>query len=251
VSDQQRDAVRRPARRDPETRARDHQQIDRLTDDLLPDLIDSLAASGLGELEVREDDWRIRLRLPGLRAATGDVARGADRAARGSVSTGSTASPPGKGQTAASGSPATAGAGSTAGNGATLSGPLALGATGVTAGTGAASAGAPGTPDGRSNGTNPSASGPHRVIAISPAVGIFQPRAELRAGARVRQGDRLGAVDLLGVPQDVVAPEDGIVVDTLAESGEGVEYGQDLVIIEPARGRHGADALPTTPVTES
>jgi biotin carboxyl carrier protein len=117
------------------------------------------------------------------------------------------------------------------------------------------------TMDGRSNGTGPTpveagtpgaagAAGPHRVIAISPAVGIFQPRPEIRAGARVRQGDRIGAVDLLGVPQDVVAPEDGIVVDTLAEPGEGVEYGQDLVIIEPARSRSGAEGL-ATPVTES
>src|SRR3954470_6772340 len=62
-------------RRDPETRRRDHDAIHRLTDAVLPDLIDRLASSGLGEIEVREDDWRIRLRRPST------TTRGGDRAA--------------------------------------------------------------------------------------------------------------------------------------------------------------------------
>ena len=49
---------------------------------------------------------------------------------------------------------------------------------------------------------------------------------------RVRAGDRLGAVDMLGVAQEVVAPMDGIVGTSLVEAGEAVEYGQDLVTIE-------------------
>jgi acetyl-CoA carboxylase biotin carboxyl carrier protein len=207
VTDDRRDppADRRPPRRDPQTRARDHEQIDRLADELLPELIDRLAASGLGELEVREDDWRIRLRLPDAAAAATPDARRSGRA------------------------PATPQAPRT---GLALTAPLT-----------------PVTADSRTNGSAPAAApaGPHRVIALSPAVGVFQPRPELRAGTRVRQGDRLGVVDLLGVPQDVVAPEDGIVVDTLAENGEGVEYGQDLVVIEPARPRPAGEPL----VTES
>jgi biotin carboxyl carrier protein len=74
--------------------------------------------------------------------------------------------------------------------------------------------------------------GVHRAVATSPAVGIYQPRTEARAGTRVRAGDRIGSVDMLGVPQDVVAPADGIVGASLAESGEAVEYGQELVVIE-------------------
>mgnify|MGYP000238690566 CR=1 FL=1 len=72
------------------------------------------------------------------------------------------------------------------------------------------------------------------AIATSPAVGVFQPRPEARAGTRVRAGDRLGAVEMLGVPQDVVAPAAGIVGATLVESGQAVEYGQELVVIELA-----------------
>ena len=34
------------------------------------------------------------------------------------------------------------------------------------------------------------------------------------------------------MPQDVIAPSDGVVVETLADNGEGVEYGQDLVVLE-------------------
>jgi biotin carboxyl carrier protein len=47
-------------------------------------------------------------------------------------------------------------------------------------------------------------------------------------------GDRLGAVDLLGVPQEVVAPADGIVGASLVEPGQAVEYGQELIVIELA-----------------
>ena len=43
---------------------RDHEAIGRLADDLLPALIAKLAASGLGEIEVRENGWKARLRKP-------------------------------------------------------------------------------------------------------------------------------------------------------------------------------------------
>jgi pyruvate/2-oxoglutarate dehydrogenase complex dihydrolipoamide acyltransferase (E2) component len=49
---------------------------------------------------------------------------------------------------------------------------------------------------------------------------------------RVRSGDRIGAVNVLGVNQDVVSPVDGIIGSSLAEAGEAVEYGQELVRIE-------------------
>lgn len=37
---------------------------------------------------------------------------------------------------------------------------------------------------------------------------------------------------MLGVPQEVVAPTDGVVGASLAEGGDAVEYGQELVVIE-------------------
>ena len=71
-----------------------------------------------------------------------------------------------------------------------------------------------------------------RTVTTSPAVGIFQPRADLAAGSRVRAGDRLGAVDMLGIAQEVVAPVDGILGARLVEAGDAVEYGQELLVIE-------------------
>jgi biotin carboxyl carrier protein len=37
---------------------------------------------------------------------------------------------------------------------------------------------------------------------------------------------------MLGVPQEVVAPSDGVVGASLVEAGDAVEYGQDLILIE-------------------
>ena len=60
-------------------RAADHAAIDRLTEELLPALIAKLGATGLGELEVRQGGWRIRLRRPATASA------GARESARGST----------------------------------------------------------------------------------------------------------------------------------------------------------------------
>jgi biotin carboxyl carrier protein len=179
-------------------READHAAIDRLSAELLPALIAKLGASGLGELEVREGAWRVRLRRPGSGVAAasgprdrraGDRDRERERAAR-----------------------ATAAAAAV--GGATLT-PVGPGRDGR---------------DGAGSGRDGRASGP--TIASSPAVGIFQPRPEARAGTRVRAGDRLGSVDMLGIPQEVVAPADGVVGASLVEPGDAVEYGQDLIVIE-------------------
>lgn len=71
-----------------------------------------------------------------------------------------------------------------------------------------------------------------RVTATSPAVGIYAPRRDLVVGMRVRSGDKIGTVDVLGVHQDVISPVEGIIGSSLAEAGEAVEYGQELVRIE-------------------
>jgi acetyl-CoA carboxylase biotin carboxyl carrier protein len=52
----------------------DRATIARLADDVVPTLIERLARSDLGELEVRENGWRIRLRRPGGEAADNGAA---------------------------------------------------------------------------------------------------------------------------------------------------------------------------------
>jgi acetyl-CoA carboxylase biotin carboxyl carrier protein len=69
-------------------------------------------------------------------------------------------------------------------------------------------------------------------VARSPAVGYFLPAPAAEAGRSVRSGDLLGHVEMLGIQHDVAAPVDGIVLRSLATSGEAVEYGQPLVLVE-------------------
>ena len=64
----------------------------------------------------------------------------------------------------------------------------------------------------------------------SPAVGIFRP--DVKPGARVRSGDRIAIVDLLGIPQDVISPIDGTLVEVLAGAGDVVEYGEEVAAVE-------------------
>ena len=66
--------------RAPSDRLADHAAIDALTNELIPALIAKLGASGLGEIEVREGDWKVRLRRP----AAANVKKPPERAGRGS-----------------------------------------------------------------------------------------------------------------------------------------------------------------------
>jgi biotin carboxyl carrier protein len=203
--------ARRPERSAAE-RSADHAAIDRLSDGLLPALIAKLGATGLGELEVREGAWRVRLRRPGD-GASGTTARERRPGDRERVAR----------------SAAAAGA-----HGHASLTPVGPGRDGRD---GAAER------DGRDGGARDGPGrDPARIVATSPAVGVFQPRPETRAGTKVRAGDRLGSVDMLGIPQEVVAPADGVVGASLVEAGDAVEYGQELILIEFASASASAEA---------
>ena len=196
---------RRPDRTAAE-RSADHAAIGRLSDELLPALIAKLGATGLGELEVREGGWRVRLRRPGDGATPAQARerRPGDRERAGRSGAGPTGSHQPTGMT-----------------------PVGPGRDGRET---AARDGAGGRDD--RNGRDGGVRDDGRIVATSPAVGVFQPRPEARAGTKVRAGDRLGSVDMLGIPQEVVAPSDGVVGASLVEPGDAVEYGQDLILIE-------------------
>jgi acetyl-CoA carboxylase biotin carboxyl carrier protein len=148
----------------------DHATIARLADELLPTLIERLAGSDLGELEVRENGWRIRLRR-------------------------SPADP------AANGHPAPAQAPHR---------PVAVAHAD----------------------SHPARREPLRGQVTSPAVGYFAPRDGVAAGSKLRAGDLIGSVDVLGVRQEVVSPIDGVLKTLEVESGQAVEYGQPLGRVE-------------------
>ena len=181
---------------------RDHEAIARLADDLLPALIAKLAASGLGEIEVRQGGWKARLRMPARPEEARAAAKAADAHAGHGHSTGSHTT----------------------------------------------SHGRPDERDRRAN-AEPEAAEDTKIVAKSPAVGIYQPRKDLAVGMRVRSGDRIGSVNVLGVNEDVVSPVDGVIGSSLAEAGEAVEYGQELVRIElPERAAPADAAAPTVAV---
>ena len=199
-------------------RRADHAGIAKLTEDLLPALLAKLGSTNLGELEVREGDWSVRLRRP-FGVGVGEGRRATDRPSR---------SQPGH-EGHGHGRAAPEGRGSRGGG--------TGGASGVTAGTGAASASTNGTgapKAGSGSASKSDGADRSRSIATSPAVGIFQPGSRAASGTRVRAGDSLGTVNVIGVPQDVLAPADGIVGSTLVETGTAVEYGQELIRIELA-----------------
>jgi biotin carboxyl carrier protein len=218
------------------SRLADHAGISRLTEELLPALIAKLSTTQLGELEVREGDWHIRLRRP-YGVGPGEGRRAADKPSRsqpgheghGHGRAAVEGHRPGRTSGAAAGSSGSSGAGTSGG------------AMGTTAGSGAASAATNGT--GGSRAAPPDAGGASdksRSIATSPAVGTFSPGPKATSGTRVRAGDSLGTVDVLGIPQDIPAPADGIVGQTLVEAGMAVEYGQELIRLEltvPAEAR--------------
>jgi len=133
--------------------------LEALTEEILPALIARLRASRLGELEVRTDGWRVRLRRDGsvaARTAAGGAAGGSDPEAE-------------------------------------LAG----------------------------------------SVARSPAVGYFKPAPNLVVGRSVQASDLIGSIDVLGIVQEVTAPEAGIIAAVLAEDGQAVEYGQVLADIDP------------------
>jgi biotin carboxyl carrier protein len=163
--------------------SQDHAAIRRIADELLPALMARLEASPLGELEVSQDGWRLRLRKPLDRVASaGDPPDSAPAASRGA-----------KGHGPSDGSPA----------------------KGL------------GRPERASERNEPA-----RRAITSPAVGTFHPRAGSGLGRTVRAGDVVGHVEVLGVPQEVLAPFDGTLGRVLVEPGQVVEYGEQLMRIE-------------------
>ncbi|MEO5939511.1 MAG: hypothetical protein ABIZ72_01330, partial [Candidatus Limnocylindrales bacterium] len=158
--------------RSPALRVADHATIDRLAEDLVPALIAKLSASGLAEIEVAEDAWTIRLRRP-ADAPPGQARRAADRASRSQPGHAGHGHAPGgfEGHRTAR-EVRSGGSLGASSNGANLGFPFD-----------------PGSGTGHHPTDERSASG-HRVVATSPAVGVFQARADLTPGSRVRNGDR-------------------------------------------------------------
>lgn len=141
-----------------------------LIDALLPILVDRLAVTGLGEIEVERNGATVRVRSEAL----GVVAPASTpRTASGSVS----ARPPSlpKEQTA---------------------------------------------------------DGVRKHAVRATAVGFLTLAKDIHIGAKVAKGALVAQVEVLGIPTEVRASHGGIVVTLKAATGDPVEYGQEIFLLE-------------------
>jgi acetyl-CoA carboxylase biotin carboxyl carrier protein len=70
---------------------------------------------------------------------------------------------------------------------------------------------------------------PSTLAITSPLVGIFRP--SVGTGESVQPGQSIGAIEALGMPSTVDAPQGGTVEELLVHEGSPVEYGQPLLIL--------------------
>ena len=146
------------------------EELGALIDALLPVLVDRLAETGLGEIEVERNGATVRVRSESL----------------------------GVQQAASFGAPA---------HGAVAPG--------------AATAPAPGSV---------SAARKHAVRAT--AVGFLTLSKEIHVGAKVAKGALVATVEVLGIPTEVRAEHGGIVAALKSATGDPVEYGQEIFLLE-------------------
>ena len=146
------------------------EELGALIDALLPVLVDRLAETGLGEIEVERNGATVRVRSESL----------------------------GVQQAASFGAPAQGAAGQAA-----------------------AAAPAP---------SSVSAARKHAVRAT--AVGFLTLSKEIHVGAKVAKGALVATVEVLGIPTEVRAEHGGIVAALKSATGDPVEYGQEIFLLE-------------------
>jgi acetyl-CoA carboxylase biotin carboxyl carrier protein len=67
------------------------------------------------------------------------------------------------------------------------------------------------------------------LAVSSPLVGIFHPA--VKPGDAVSHGQVIGAIEALGMPTSVDAPQAGTIAELLVQDGAPVEYGQPLLLL--------------------
>ena len=146
------------------------EELGALIDALLPVLVDRLAETGLGEIEVERNGATVRVRSESL----------------------------GVQQAASFGAPAQSAAGQ-----------------------GAAAAPAPS-----------SVSAARKRAVRATAVGFLTLSKEIHVGAKVAKGALVATVEVLGIPTEVRATHGGIVAALKSATGDPVEYGQEIFLLE-------------------
>jgi acetyl-CoA carboxylase biotin carboxyl carrier protein len=85
---------------------------------------------------------------------------------------------------------------------------------------------------GESNGAAPAL--PSHIDVASTAVGILRaPSPAVAIGDQVKRKQVIAIVESMKIPNEILAPADGTVVEILVRPESGVEYGQVLLRLEP------------------
>jgi biotin carboxyl carrier protein len=141
-----------------------------LVDALLPILVDRLAVTGLGEIEVERNGATVRVRSEALGVVAPSSA---------------VRSAPGRGSASGAALP-----------------------------------------------KEQTADGVRKHAVRATAVGFLTLAKDIHIGAKVAKGALVAQVEVLGIPTEVRALHGGIVVTLKAATGDPVEYGQEIFILE-------------------
>jgi acetyl-CoA carboxylase biotin carboxyl carrier protein len=73
-----------------------------------------------------------------------------------------------------------------------------------------------------------------QINILSPAVGVFRAaKVPIKIGDEVGKKALLGAVETLNIPTELYAEQSARVTEVLVADGQGVEWGQPLLVLEP------------------
>ena len=78
----------------------------------------------------------------------------------------------------------------------------------------------------------PTAADERRHLVRSTAVGFVKLAPDIHVGGKVAKGSLVATVDVLGVAVEVRADHGGIVAKLRCATGDPVEYGQELFLLE-------------------
>jgi biotin carboxyl carrier protein len=76
------------------------------------------------------------------------------------------------------------------------------------------------------------ADGVRKHAVRATAVGFLTLAKDIHIGAKVAKGALVAQVEVLGIPTEVRASHGGIVVTLKAATGDPVEYGQEIFLLE-------------------
>jgi len=85
------------------------------------------------------------------------------------------------------------------------------------------------------------------LVVRSPMVGTFRRSLSkdrppvVMIGNHIKPGDRLGVVECMKIPTDVVSYAAGEILQIMVEDGQTVEYGQPLFTVSPIATENGAE----------